>query len=48
MAKVKDENGLAEHAPEPEGDGEEFPAGGIDETLLEEEAIPMDLDAQFP
>jgi recombination protein RecA len=48
MAKVKDENGQTEHASEPEGDNEEFPAGGIDETLLEEGAIPMDLDAQFP
>jgi recombination protein RecA len=48
MAKVRDENGLAEHTSSPEGDGEDFPADGIDETLLEEEAIPMDLDAQFP
>jgi recombination protein RecA len=48
MAKVRDENGLAEHASEPEGDSEDFPVGGIDETLLEEEAIPMDIDAQFP
>ncbi|MDR0764542.1 MAG: recombinase RecA [Synergistaceae bacterium] len=48
MAKVMEENGLAEPASEPEGDGPEFPAGGIDETLLEEGAIPMDLDAQFP
>ena len=48
MAKVKEENGLTEHAPEPESDGGEFPAGGIDEALLEEGAIPMDLDDQFP
>jgi recombination protein RecA len=48
MAKVRDENGLAEQASEPETDAPEFPEGGIDETLLEEGAISMDLDAQFP
>ena len=47
MAKVKEENGLAEHAKPQDGEAE-FPADGIDETLLEEGAIPMDLDDQFP
>ncbi|MDR3166109.1 MAG: recombinase RecA [Synergistaceae bacterium] len=48
MAKVKDENCLTEHIPEPEGCGAKFPGCGIDETPLEEGAIQMDLDSQFP